>query len=51
MRWGSRASYSPADYPYEVVADGVKFMDSVKITEAERAKIYCENALRVFRLT
>ena len=39
------------DYPYEVVADGVKFMDGVKITEAERAKIYCENALRVFRLT
>jgi 2,3-dihydroxybenzoate decarboxylase len=38
------------DYPYEVVADGVKFMDAVKITEAERAKIYCDNARRVFRL-
>jgi 5-carboxyvanillate decarboxylase len=39
-----------ADYPYEVAADGVKFMDSARITDAERAKIYCENALRVFRL-
>jgi predicted TIM-barrel fold metal-dependent hydrolase len=34
-----------------VVADGVKFMDGVEIAEAERAKIYCENAQRIFRLT
>jgi 5-carboxyvanillate decarboxylase len=39
-----------ADYPYEIVADAVSFLDGAAITEAERAKIYAENAVRVFRL-
>lgn len=40
-----------ADYPYEVVADAVSFLDGAAITEAERAKIYWQNAVRVFRLS
>lgn len=39
-----------ADYPYEIVADAVSFLDGAAITEAERAKIYNQNAVRVFRL-
>jgi 2,3-dihydroxybenzoate decarboxylase len=39
-----------ADYPYEIVADAVSFLDGAAITEAERAKIYSQNAVRVFRL-
>ena len=39
-----------ADYPYESVEDGVKFMDEVDITEAQRRKIYSENAIRIFNL-
>jgi 5-carboxyvanillate decarboxylase len=39
-----------ADYPYESVEEGVKFLDEVDITEAQRRKIYAGNAERVFRL-
>ena len=39
-----------ADYPYESVAEGVAFMDTVDITEAQRAQIYAGNAERYFRL-
>ena len=39
-----------ADYPYESVADGVKFLDTVAITDVEREKIYCSTAQRIFRL-
>jgi 2,3-dihydroxybenzoate decarboxylase len=39
-----------ADYPYEVVADAVTFLDGASISEEERAKIYWQNASRVFRL-
>lgn len=39
-----------ADYPYESVEDGVKFLDEVEITDAQRRKIYAENAVRIFRL-
>ena len=47
---GAERTLFAADYPYEVAADAVKFIDEVKITEEERAKIYCDNARRVFRL-
>ena len=39
-----------ADYPYESVEDGVKFLDEVEITDTQRRKIYAENAVRIFRL-
>lgn len=39
-----------ADYPYESVADSVRFMDTVDIDEATRRKIYRSNAERVFGL-
>ena len=39
-----------ADYPYESVEDGVKFLDEVEISEAQRRKIYADNATRIFRL-
>lgn len=39
-----------ADYPYESVEDGVKFLDEVDITEVQRRKIYAENATRIFLL-
>lgn len=39
-----------ADYPYESVEDGVKFMDEVEITEIQRRKIYADNAMRIFNL-
>jgi 2,3-dihydroxybenzoate decarboxylase len=39
-----------ADYPYESVEDGVRFMDEVAITEEQRRKIYSENAIRIFKL-
>jgi 5-carboxyvanillate decarboxylase len=39
-----------ADYPYESVEDGVKFLDEVEITEVQRRKIYSENATRIFKL-
>jgi 2,3-dihydroxybenzoate decarboxylase len=39
-----------ADYPYESVEDGVKFLDEVDITEEQRRKIYSGNAERIFRL-
>lgn len=40
-----------ADYPYESVAEGVQFMDTVAITEVQRELIYAGNAERVFKLT
>jgi 2,3-dihydroxybenzoate decarboxylase len=39
-----------ADYPYEVVAEAVTFLDGASISEEERAKIYWQNATQVFRL-
>jgi len=39
-----------ADYPYESVEEGVKFLDEVDITEEQRRKIYSTNAERIFRL-
>ena len=42
--------YEVADYPFEVVADAVSFLDGASISEGERAKIYWQNATRVFRL-
>ena len=47
---GSDRILFAADYPYEIVADAVSFLDGAAITEAERAKIYNQNAVRVFRL-
>lgn len=40
-----------ADYPYESVEDGVKFLDTVDIGEDVRQKIYSTNAERIFKLT
>jgi len=39
-----------ADYPYESVEEGVKFLDTVAISELEREKIYCSTAQRIFKL-
>lgn len=39
-----------ADYPYESVEDGVKFMDETPITEEERRLIYAGNAEALFGL-
>jgi 2,3-dihydroxybenzoate decarboxylase len=39
-----------ADYPYESVAEGVSFMDTVDISEAQRRQIYSGNAESIFRL-
>ncbi|MCC6474081.1 MAG: amidohydrolase [Burkholderiales bacterium] len=39
-----------ADYPYESVEDGVKFMDGTPVTEEERTRIYSGNAEKLFRL-
>ena len=39
-----------ADYPYESVEEGVQFLDTVDITEAQRKMIYSTNAERIFRL-
>jgi len=38
------------DYPYEESRPAVAFMDSVDISEEDRAKIYHRNAERLFRL-
>lgn len=39
-----------ADYPYEDVKEAVAFMDSVSLSEVDRAKIYAENAVQLFGL-
>lgn len=39
-----------ADYPYESVEEGVRFMDEVDISDDDRRKIYSGNAERVFKL-
>ncbi len=39
-----------ADYPYESVAEGVRFMDTVDITPDQRTSIYATNAKRIFKL-
>lgn len=39
-----------ADYPYESVADGVRFLDTAPIDDAVRQQIYAGNAQRVFGL-
>lgn len=39
-----------ADYPYESVEEGVKFLDTVDITEKQRQQIYSTNAERIFKL-
>ena len=39
-----------ADYPYESVAEGVRFLDTVNITQDQRTKIYATNARRIFKL-
>lgn len=38
------------DYPYQPTGPAVAFMDGVDVTEEERAKLYHENAERVFHL-
>jgi len=40
-----------ADYPYESVEEGVRFLDEVDITDEQRMKIYSSTAERVFHLT
>jgi 2,3-dihydroxybenzoate decarboxylase len=40
-----------ADYPYESVEEGVRFLDEVDIPDEQRRKIYSSNAERIFRLT
>ena len=47
---GENSIMFAADYPYESVREGVEFLDTVDITEAQRQKIYCGNAERIFRL-
>jgi len=39
-----------ADYPYESVEEGVKFLDDVDITPSQRQAIYSSNAERYFKL-
>lgn len=39
-----------ADYPYESVEEGVKFLDTVDITNEQREKIFSGNAARIFKL-
>ena len=39
-----------ADYPYESVEEGVKFLDTVAISDEDREKIYCATAQRIFKL-
>ena len=39
------------DYPYEDSAEAVSFLDEAPISDADRRKIYHENAERVFRIT
>jgi gamma-resorcylate decarboxylase len=39
-----------ADYPFEDVADGARWMDTVPISEADRAKIGRDNAARLLGL-
>lgn len=38
------------DYPYQPTAPAVAFMNSAPVTDAERAKLYHENAERVFHI-
>ncbi|OGA29051.1 MAG: amidohydrolase [Betaproteobacteria bacterium RIFCSPLOWO2_02_FULL_65_24] len=40
-----------ADYPYESVEDGVKFLDNAPISEADRRRIYSGNAEALFGLS
>ena len=37
---GSERIMFAADYPYESVAEGVQFMDTVAISDEQRQKIY-----------
>jgi 2,3-dihydroxybenzoate decarboxylase len=39
-----------ADYPYESVSEGVQFMDTVDITDAQRQMIYAGNAEKLLKL-
>jgi 2,3-dihydroxybenzoate decarboxylase len=39
------------DYPYQFVPEEVKVTDELPISEADRRKLYQENAERVFKLT
>lgn len=48
---GSDRLLFAADYPFEEMADGAEWLDSVEIDEADRAKIASENARRLLRLT
>jgi 2,3-dihydroxybenzoate decarboxylase/5-carboxyvanillate decarboxylase len=38
------------DYPYERSAPAVAFMDSAPVSEADREKLYHENAERIFSI-
>lgn len=40
-----------ADYPYESVEEAVSFMDHADLPEDVRARIYWQNAARIFHLT
>jgi 2,3-dihydroxybenzoate decarboxylase len=40
-----------ADYPYESVEDAVQFIDSANLSDAERKRVYQENAASLLRLT
>ena len=39
-----------ADHPYESVEEAVTFLDTVSLPDDVRAKLYWQNALRVFKL-
>jgi 2,3-dihydroxybenzoate decarboxylase len=39
------------DYPYQFVPEEVKVTDELPVSEADRKKLYQDNAERVFRLT
>jgi 2,3-dihydroxybenzoate decarboxylase/5-carboxyvanillate decarboxylase len=38
------------DYPYQPTAPAVAFMDAAPISELDRAKIYHQNAERIFHI-
>jgi 5-carboxyvanillate decarboxylase len=38
------------DYPYQPSAPAVAFMDSAPLSDADKAKVYHQNAERVFRI-
>jgi len=47
---GSERIMFAADYPYESVEEAVDFLDRAQISDDDRARIYWQNAVRVFGL-